>query len=142
VVRLKPPSTDCNCHGWVFLGGHYWLNPPDVDLILLDNGYRPVDSPQSGDLILYWSPWGYAEHSGVVVAVAEGVVMVESKWGDLGCYLHPPQLPQYGRHQFYRSDRVGHLVHWAEPAATEVGPNPPAAAPPARSQSSEELQER
>jgi hypothetical protein len=125
LFRVAPPSADCNCHGWLFLAGHYWLQPLEVNLILEDNGYREVRTAQVGDLVLYRGDWGIPEHSGVVLAVTEGTAVVESKWGDLGCYLHPPELPQYGRPQFYRSDRPGHLVCGVvprEPSASAAQP--------------------
>ena len=42
VIRKLPASDDCNCHGWVFAGGHYWLEADDVECILSENGYQPV----------------------------------------------------------------------------------------------------
>jgi hypothetical protein len=47
----------------------------------------------------------------VVLALAEGgEVLVESKWGDPGLYVHRAELRGYGRHLFYRSARTGHHV--------------------------------
>src|SRR4051794_2982363 len=30
VIRVAPASDTCNCHGWVFTGGRYWVNGDDV----------------------------------------------------------------------------------------------------------------
>jgi hypothetical protein len=121
LVRLAPPSADCNCHGWVFLDGRYWLPTREVELILRDNGYQPVTDPHPGDLVIYRAPDGEAGHSGVVLALDEGGrPLVESKWADLGCYVHRADMPFFGRHQFFRSARTGHLLAGVREAAGSV----------------------
>ena len=42
VTRVAPVDPACNCHGWVFTGGRFWVSGEDVPRILEDNGYRRV----------------------------------------------------------------------------------------------------
>jgi hypothetical protein len=112
VLRLGPPGDDCNCHGWVFLVGRYWLAGADVLDILQDNGYGRLAVPRAGDLVVYRDKTGRITHSGVILVVAEGgTALVESKWGALGVFVHPADFPQYGTPQYYRSGRTGHQLH-------------------------------
>ena len=40
-----------------------------------------------------------------------GKVVIESKWGCLGCYLHPPEGQRYSTSwRYYRSPRKGHFL--------------------------------
>jgi hypothetical protein len=105
----------------VYTGGRYWLNPPEVELVLRDNGYDAVDEPREGDVIAYRNDEGVLTHSGLVRVAQEGVVLIESKWGPLGRYLHRPEQQAYGqRFTYHRSDRAGHVVAAAEgPDETE-----------------------
>jgi hypothetical protein len=123
LVRLAPPGGECNCHGWVFLGGRAWILGEDVEAVLRDNGYRPTEAPRPEDLVVY-RDGGQVQHSGVVLGVAEaGQVLVESVWGDQGRYAHRALLPGYGRHQFYRSDRPGHrLCGWEDAPRAAASP--------------------
>jgi len=118
VIRIKGPSDDSNCHGWVFTGGSFCVASEQVDTILADNGYQPVEQAQGGDLVIYQDDSGLAAHSGVVRFVREdGMTLVESKWGPLGVFLHTPEMQPFG-HQFgfWRSHRPGHRLHLLEPA--------------------------
>lgn len=118
VIRLADASDECNCHGWVFTAGRCGIRSLDVPAILADNGYVQVDAPREGDLALYTSG-DTTTHSGIVrMATSAGQVLVESKWGPFGVYLHPPDLqPFSGRFAFYRSPRDGHLLG-LQPLAT------------------------
>jgi len=51
-------------------------------------------------------------HTGLVRFVDDdGVILIESKWGPLGVYLHPPEAQPWGHDfTFYRSPRPGHLL--------------------------------
>lgn len=111
VVRVAPAGDECNCHGWVFTGGRYWLAPQDVAHILVDNGYQVVPEPRVGDLAIYTNA-GTIGHTAVVrTAGGGGPVLVEGKWGWMGVFLHPPEGSCYGRQvTFYRGLRAGHLL--------------------------------
>jgi hypothetical protein len=112
VIRTGNADTDYNCHGWIFTGGQYALRSDDIPSILADNHYQPVDEPQPGDLIIYREATGKISHTGMVRSVmAEGMVLIESKWGPLGRFLHSPDDQPYGlEHTYYRSPRDGHLL--------------------------------
>jgi hypothetical protein len=117
VIRTAQLDLSHNCHGWTFAGSRYWVRDNDVDMILADNGYRLVKDPRPGDLAVYrYEPNGMVSHSGAVrVAGADGVVLVESKWGWLGRYLHAPADQRYGTMwTYHRSDRRGHLLRGLE----------------------------
>jgi hypothetical protein len=111
VIRQGRATERCNCHGWVFTGGRYFLAPEDVELILAENGYREATNPQAGDLAIYHNPVEIA-HTGVVRYVAEGQpVLVESKWSIYGVFLHAAEKSPYGTdYKFHRSTRQGHLL--------------------------------
>jgi hypothetical protein len=112
VIRLSGPSDASNCHGWVFTGGQYGIRGPDVENLLADNGYQVAAEPQVGDLAVFREMDGKIAHTAVVrIAEPSGLLVVESKWGPLGVYLHPVTSQPYGdRYAFYRSSRAGHLV--------------------------------
>jgi hypothetical protein len=101
-----------NCHGWVFTGGRFLLNGPQVERILKENGYTVTDMPQPEDLVVYRNNQGQIVHTGVVRGVLDdGTVMVESKFGLDGRYLHQPQdQPFSQKWAYYRSTRAGHYV--------------------------------
>jgi hypothetical protein len=112
LIRLAPPSTACNCHGWVYTGGRFAIQSRFIPDLLAENGYKEVAQPQADDLVIYRGAAGSIEHTGVVRMVGkDGLVLVESKWGPLGVYLHPVASQPYGvEHRYYRSPRAGHLV--------------------------------
>lgn len=118
VIRIKGPSDDSNCHGWVFTGGQFCVASEQVDSILADNGYQPVEQPQGGDLVIYRDASGLPAHSALVRFVGEdGRVLVESKWGPLGVFLHSPETqPFSNQFNFWRSPRLGHQLHILSPA--------------------------
>ena len=111
MIRMGPAADRCNCHGWVFTGGRYWLGAADVEHILADNGYRPVSDPHPGDVVIYRTG-GLITHTAVVRAAGGGgPVLIEGKWGWLGVFLHVPEGSWYGReYTYYRSPRPGHLL--------------------------------
>jgi len=124
VVASAAPSNKSNCHGWVFAGGQFSIQGTDVERILKDNGYTEVQRPAWGDLIVYRDPTDVIAHTGIVKGTgADGRVLVESKWGYLGRYIHEPQVQPYGnRFRFYRSDREGHLLLGAHAADGPTDP--------------------
>jgi len=113
VIRITGPSAESNCHGWVFTGGSFCVASEQVDAILADNGYAPVEQAEGGDLIIYRDGSGLPAHSGVVRFVGEdGRVLVESKWGPLGVFLHTPETQPFSpQYNFWRSPRLGHRLH-------------------------------
>jgi hypothetical protein len=112
LVRLAGPDLSSNCHGWTFTGGRCWIRTEEAEGILRDNGYQAVSAPRSGDLVAYRQENGTLAHSGVVTAVLnDGTVLVESKWGWAGRYVHPVAAQQYAdRWEYLRSERDGHWL--------------------------------
>jgi hypothetical protein len=121
LVRTAPANLACNCHGWVFAGGAGWIRGRELELILRDNRYQVVSVPRAGDVIVYTDELGQLAHSGLVrVAADDGLMLIESKWGGLGRYVHRPDDQPYGTsYVFYRSARTGHELRGLEPAAAE-----------------------
>jgi hypothetical protein len=111
VIRRGSVDDRSNCHGWVFTGARFFLSGADVELILRENGYEEHPKPQPGDLVVYRQA-GAIAHTGIVRYVSEGQpVLVESKWGELGVFLHPTDKSPYGtNYTFHRSARAGHLL--------------------------------
>jgi hypothetical protein len=111
ILRTAPPSIETNCHGWVFCDGRYCIHNQNVEQILQENGYEIVANPQPDDVIIYRDDQGGIIHSGLVRTVYDDTVLIESKWGILGRYLHAPTDQTYSTHwNFYRSARSGHSV--------------------------------
>jgi hypothetical protein len=134
VIYVPNGWQDTNCHGFVFTDGRYFIGGKEVDPILSDNGYEPVYSPRPGDVAIYRDADGEAQHSGIVRGVAsDGVVLVESKFGQAGRFIHPHNRHPYPDTActFYRSARPGHLLHgvYATPAAPSTLPPTPANPP-------------
>jgi hypothetical protein len=123
-IRLAPADRQSNCHGWTFADGRYWIRPESVNRILEDNGYGAAARPGPGDLAVYRNSSGRAVHSGVVQLVLEdGLVLVESKWGWGGRYLHPSEEHCYpgASCTFYRSSRDRHLLTGFESSPSHRG---------------------
>ena len=110
-IRLCDASPTANCHGWVFTSGQYGIRDPEIAGILTDNAYAEAAEAREGDLAIYAID-NHITHSGVVRVVnKQGPVLVESKWGPFGVYLHAvEQQPFPGKCKFYRSSRRDHLL--------------------------------
>ncbi len=124
LIRVAPASRSYNCHGWVFTGGRYLLPDFAVGPILRDNGYRAVEEPAVGDLAAYRDGSGAIHHTALVWGKGEdGRVLLESKWGWMGRYLHPPEVTIYGQEwTYYRSARQGHVLRGL--SSRPPGPGP------------------
>ncbi len=120
VLRAAPADERYNCHGWVFAGGRYWIKGDDVEGIVRDNGYQLVSEPHEDDLVIYRDDNGHIIHSGVVRAASHnGLLLIESKWGRAGRFIHPPEVQCYGGAcEFYRVARPGHTLRGLDQAAT------------------------
>ncbi len=111
IIRREEPSDICNCHGWAFTEGKYWIGGEDVQKILDDNGYQEVKTPQPGDLAIF-REGDSITHTSVVRYVTEGQpVVVEGKWGWMGVFLHVVDQGAYGRNfTYYRTPRTSHVL--------------------------------
>jgi len=89
----RGPSGYYNCHGLTFASGRTCVDPEDLAMVLSEDKYEEVPSAsvKAGDVILYYSEDGEAEHSGlVVVPPSEGLLnvpVIVSKWGRAGEYV-------------------------------------------------------
>lgn len=116
LIRIGPADRLSNCHGWVFTNGRYNLHSEDIDTILEDNGYRVVAEPAAGDLVIYRDGLDRVTHSGMVRMVSGKLILIESKWGHLGVYLHPVEVQPYGNDwSFMRSNRPNHVIRLSPP---------------------------
>lgn len=121
LIRAGEADPTSNCHGWVFTTGRYWLKNEFIETILADNGYETVEIPQVSDVILYRDKSGKVSHTGVVRLITDDQVLIESKWGLLGRFIHPPAEQPYGESWSYqRSARTGHLLRSLESAQPSV----------------------
>jgi hypothetical protein len=111
-IQLAPPDRWSNCHGWVFTGGRYLIPDHVIDSIIEENGYRPVEQPAAGDLVIYRNERGEAIHSAVVWAIGnDGRALLESKWAWMGLFLHFADSSPYGRNwHYYHSARGDHVL--------------------------------
>lgn len=100
------PTNRYNCWGFTFNPRQCWINSGnDVQTILNDNGTQ-VFSPnlRLGDVICYRDS-GVITHTGRIVALnaAGDPILVQSKWGQTGEYLHAPKVvpASYGTDRTY-----------------------------------------
>jgi hypothetical protein len=68
--------------------------------------------PRPLDLAIYRDAKGEVAHIGIVRAIRPEVILIESKWGWGGLFLHPHEAHPYAPATcvFYRSERAGHLL--------------------------------
>jgi hypothetical protein len=113
VIQSAPAGPGYNCHGWVFAGGRFWVADSAVPGILHDNGYRTVSRPRPGDLAVFTDHGATVTHSAVVRGWAtNGAVLLESKWGVRGRYVHTAERHVYAGDKltYYRTARGSHLL--------------------------------
>jgi hypothetical protein len=126
LIHLPLGWQNCNCHGFVFTGGRYAIGGGDVDRIITDNGYQPVGNVVPGDVAVYRDAAGQVTHTGLVCGTAsDGVILIESKWGRFGRFIHRHDHHPYanGISMFYRSPRPGHLLQGIYPADDAAPPS-------------------
>lgn len=121
-IPRSPVNMHANCHGWVFSNSQFLLQGRYVEWILQDNGYTQTQTPGPEDLVVYRDEDGSIVHTGVVRGVLDdGTIIIESKFGLEGLYLHEPQAQPYSTdYVFYRSDRQGHTLAIEESATPHV----------------------
>jgi len=121
LIQTAPADLKYNCHGWVFTGGQYWLRSNAIETILKDNAYRAVKNPRAGDVAVFRNNLGEVTHTGLVRAGSkEGALLIESKWGRFGRYVHTADDHGYRGQEvtYYRTSRGSHLLKGLQPAAT------------------------
>jgi hypothetical protein len=111
-AQERAENTDMyNCHGMVFACRRTNIDDPkEVQKIILQDEYMPVETVNvlPGDIIIYYSNDGDAEHSGIVISRPEPgsfyIPIVISKWGLLEEYIHAAnQCPYtFANAKYYR----------------------------------------
>lgn len=116
VIDVDDPNMEYNCHGWVFTGGKHFLRGSEVEVILKENGYSAISQPKENDIVIYRSIDGRILHTGLVRAIiADGTIIIESKWGAAGRYLHLPENQPYSTiYQYYRGCGPSHVIQIQE----------------------------
>jgi hypothetical protein len=109
LIRLGEANPASNCHGWVFTSGQYGVRDDEVQSILADNEYVEVATPAEGDLAIYTTSDQIC-HSGIVrIPAKHGPILIESKWGPFGVYLHAVEAQPFSPMcKFYRTRRASH----------------------------------
>jgi hypothetical protein len=111
IIEVAASDVTANCHGWVFTGGKYLMAGCDVELILEDNDYVAHEQPQPNDIVIYRDDIGQIMHTGLVKLVEDDLVLIESKWGVQGRFLHRPEDPGFTPHYtYYRTSRGNHRL--------------------------------
>lgn len=114
IIQTGPVDLGYNCHGWVFAGGKFWVRGASVPKILEDNGYKAVSRPRPGDVAIFVDKKGEVMHTALVRGRgASGAILLESKWGKLGRYIHTADRHLYSGHTitYYHTARGSHLLH-------------------------------
>lgn len=114
IIQTGDADVSYNCHGWVFAGGKGWVRGSFVDQILTDNRYQTVSRPVPGDVAVFRDRQGVVSHTALVRSVFDdGTVLLESKWGKLGRFIHTSTQHVYAGDSlgYYRSPRPSHVVN-------------------------------
>jgi hypothetical protein len=113
-TRRREPTTAYNCHGFTFgLRRTAIVDERAIALVLDDDGFTEVTQADArpGDVALYYDESGMVSHTGVVVQVERlgrhRHIMVLSKWGNAGEYIHEAATCPYAtcRLRFVREGR-------------------------------------
>ncbi len=121
IIQTSPVDPQYNCHGWVFAAGHGWVRGSSVPAILKENGYSAVTRPVIGDLAIF-TAGAEVTHSAIVRGLgAKGAILLESKWGKLGRYIHTADQHIYKGQKitYYHTARGGHRLQGLAPLAGE-----------------------
>ena len=121
----RSPSKKYNCHGLVFASRRAFIQALTfmdttfaLAAVLEDDGYTRIEEHEVevGDVAIYRDhQTRIIHHSGIVVQVdtplgqpTGGVLLIMSKWGQAGEYLHSPfHIPEdYPHHIEYLTDRL------------------------------------
>ena len=116
-ARVRSMSSVYNCMGMVFATRRTWVEPDHLEIILKDDGYRPVIDETDlarGDVVVYRDDQQTVTHVGVVAEIQTNIreatreVLVLSQWGRDGEYFHHVEdvSPLLGKPSEYWTDRV------------------------------------
>lgn len=94
-IRTAPADISYNCHGWTFRAGKRSVGDTEVLEWINSPRYKPVLTRiMPYDIVIYYQDNNIC-HSGIVQSISRnGIILVESKWGTLGRFIHPIDAPQ------------------------------------------------
>lgn len=118
--RLRPDAifrtiSNCyNCAGMAFAVRRTWIDTEHLGQIYEEDGYRTSRVGELGDIVVYRDQKGDIQHVAIVIAVEIDLatgnrsLMVLSKWGGDGEYVHPiDHVPEsFGRVTEFWTDRL------------------------------------
>jgi len=114
LIRTEPVDVRYNCHGYVFTEGRFWVRGAAVEGILTANGYQETKTPKPGDVAVYRDEETQeVAHTGLVRSVLpSGAVLIESKMGSCGRYVHGADKHPYPHTTltYYHTPRLSHLL--------------------------------
>ncbi|MBX9680973.1 MAG: hypothetical protein K2X38_19630 [Gemmataceae bacterium] len=127
VIQIPGGWQPCNCHGFTFADGQFWIPGGEVPKILSDNGYVEMQAPKPGDVAVYRNAEEEVIHTGIVHSANSEIILVESKWGRMGRFIHPHNRHCYieSTCTFYRSRRAGNTVQGVPPHDGSLFPERP-----------------
>lgn len=116
-AQLRSLSSEYNCVGMVFAARRTVIEDDEVEMILLEDGYRQINNEselQIGDVVVYRNDHGTISHVGTIACVSSNVreaqweITVLSQWGADGEYFHliDDVNPLLGRPREFWTDRT------------------------------------
>lgn len=88
-TRLRSSTGKYNCHSYAWYNqgtsNNRWISDPSA--YWTDGSYTYSSYPSMNYKAVYWA-YGTAEHSAIVYQFSGGYVIMKSKWGSAGLYLH------------------------------------------------------
>ena len=93
VIKIWDATEKYNCHSyawyWESPDNRVWINDNVADTYIDCPSSIEKASPSAANIIVYFDSTGNILHSGIIKSVlADGTIIVESKWGDSGAYRH------------------------------------------------------
>ena len=123
VEFLATPTYAYNCHSYAWIdqstSNPYWLTNPTP--FIQDPYYAETTTPEEGDIIVYYTASGVAQHSGVIDEVLTGtpngvcgdsnLYMVISKWAEGALYRQRGDECAYAKKAEYNVAYVKYYSH-------------------------------
>lgn len=93
VIQTGAADSSAVCHDFTFFESFGIVHNSDIEGVLRQYGFERTESPQIDDVIIYHDSSGIVVHSGIVKAVGKNnFVLIESKWGAQGRFLHEAKV--------------------------------------------------
>ncbi len=123
-IRTAQADASYNCHGWTFRAGKRSVSDDEVAEWIKSPRYKPVTTfPHVGDIVIYFRNNDIC-HSGIVQAVSRnGIILVESKWGTLGRFLHRIDAPQVANRRLIFRRSWNETQNWSNRSVRKSAPS-------------------